>query len=359
MKLKPLIIGDLSARLPIIQGGMGVGISMSNLAGAIAREGGIGIISAAQPGFLDPDFDKHPLQSNLKALAYHIKKAKELSNNGIIGVNIMRAIRYYDEYVECCIESGADLIISGAGLPLSLPLLLKDTTVKSVPIVSSLKAAKVLLGRWDKRNNIMCDMVVVEGPKAGGHLGFKRDELFETSTYDNYDQEIVKIIEYVKSFEDKYNKKIPVVFAGGIWDRADINHYIALGCDGVQMGTRFVTTYECDADDAYKQSYINATSEDIVITQSPVGMPGRAIRNDFIKLHELEKEKITKCNQCLEHCDIKSIPYCITGALSRAAKGDVTNSLLFCGTNASRCNKLEYVSDIMKELETGCINTAC
>jgi NAD(P)H-dependent flavin oxidoreductase YrpB (nitropropane dioxygenase family) len=350
MKLPALSIGSLTAPVPIIQGGMGVGISMSSLAGAVAKEGGIGVISAAQPGYLEPDFTKKPLEANLRALAYHIKRAKEISNGGIIGVNIMRAIRYYDEYVACCIENGADLIISGAGLPLSLPSLVAGTSVKAVPIISSLKAAQVLLGRWHKRNNLMCDAVIIEGPKAGGHLGFKLEQLQSPEFYDNYDGEIQAIIQYVKSFEPLYNKKIPVIFAGGVYDRSDIDHYMALGCDGVQMATRFVGTYECDADDAYKQAYIDAAKEDITLVSSPVGMPGRAISNAFIEARKTNKESIGKCYQCLEHCNPKEIPYCITGALARAAKGDRENSLLFCGSNAYRVDKLTSVHDIISEL---------
>ena len=349
MKLNPLVIGDLCAPVPIIQGGMGVGISLSSLAGAVAKEGGIGVISAAQPGYLEADFETDPLSSNLKALAYHIKKAKEISNGGVIGVNIMWAIRYYDEYVKCCVDNGADLIISGAGLPLSLPALLEGTNVKYAPVISSLKAAKVLLGRWDKRNHAACDMVIIEGPAAGGHLGFTEEQLHDTAFYENFDLEIQSIIEYIKEIEIKYDKKIPVVFAGGVYDKEDMNHYLSLGCSGVQIATRFVTTYECDADEAYKQAYINAKAEDIVITKSPVGLPGRAIKNEFIS-NDTSREKITKCHQCLKRCDMTKIPYCITAGLTRAAKGDTEHSLLFCGTNAARADKIVYVKEIMDEL---------
>jgi len=351
MRLNPLIIDDLTAAVPIIQGGMGVGISLSSLAGAVAKEGGIGVISAAQPGFLDEIFDTDPLGCNLRALEFHIKNAKEISNDGIIGVNIMRAIKHYDEYVQCCIDNGADLIISGAGLPLSLPMLVEGTNVKCAPIVSSLKSAKVLLGRWDKRHNLTCDMVVIEGPAAGGHLGFKFDQLLDQSTYDDYDDEVMAIIDYVKEIELKYNKKIPVVFAGGVYDRSDAEHYISMGCAGVQMATRFVGTYECDAHEDYKSAYINATSDDIAIIKSPVGMPGRAIKNNFIMKHSIEKEKISKCYNCLEHCNKNEIPYCITGGLTRAAKGDTDNSLVFCGTNAVKVNKLVSVKEIMDEFK--------
>ena len=349
MKFKPLIIGDLMAKFPIIQGGMGVGVSLSSLAGAVAKEGGIGVISAAQPGYNDPDFIKDPLKANLKALAYHIKKAKEISNNGIIGVNIMRASKNYATYVKCCCDNGADIIISGAGLPIELPELVMGTKTKFAPIVSSLKAAKVLFKMWDRRYKTIADMVVIEGPKAGGHLGFDPNEV-ENIKDEDYDIEVKSIIEYVKSFEERYNKKIPVVFGGGVYDKNDIEHYLSLGCDGVQMATRFVATEECDAADAFKQAYIDSTKENIVIVKSPVGMPGRAIKNKYMELRKQEKENITHCYNCLDKCDPTQIPYCITAALVRAVKGDIDNSLVFCGENAYKVDKMTTVKEIFKEL---------
>lgn len=349
MKLKPLVIGDLVAKFPIVQGGMGVGVSLSRLAGAVTLAGGIGVISAAQPGFADPDFLKDPVKANCKALIDHIKKAKEISNNGIIGVNIMRASKNYDEYVKCCCENGADIIISGAGLPINLPELVVATKTKFAPIVSSLKAAKVLFKMWDRRYNNVADMVVIEGPKAGGHLGFDADTV-ENITTEEFDKEVVSIIEYVKSFEDKYNRTIPVIFGGGVFDKADIEHYINLGCDGVQMATRFVATTECDADEAFKQAYIDSKKEDIVIVKSPVGMPGRAIRNNYMELRKTEKEKISHCYNCLEMCNPAETPYCITSALIRAVEGDTVNSLVFCGENAYKIKGMSTVPEIFKEL---------
>ena len=352
MKLKPLIIGDLKAEVPIIQGGMGVGISLSSLAGAVAKEGAIGIISAAQPGYKDEkSFGEHSAETNFEALKYHIKEAKRISNGGIIGVNVMRASRRYDEYIKCCIDGGADIIISGAGLPIELPALVAGSNVKFAPIVSSLKAIKVLFKMWDRRYKTVSDFVVIEGPKAGGHLGFTPEQL-EKNDFSDYDEEVKKIIEYVKEFEEKYNKSIPVIFAGGVYDRSDIDHYMSLGCAGVQMATRFVATEECDADIKYKMAYVNAKKEDIVIVKSPVGMPGRAIRNDFIKLREKERENVTKCYRCLDHCNPADTPYCITSALVRAVKGDVDNSLIFCGENAYRIDKIVTVKELIDELNS-------
>lgn len=352
MKLKPLHIGDLTIPVPIIQGGMGVGISLSSLAGAVAKEGAIGVISAAQPGFLSNDFLTNTVETNLKSLAYHIKKAKEISNGGIIGVNIMRAATHYSDYVNCCIENGADIIISGAGLPMELPDLIGNASIKFAPIVSSEKAAKVLLHRWDKKGKRMPDFVIIEGPKAGGHLGFSEKELLSWLEKEDkyYDEEVKNIISYIKGFEQKYNRAFPVIFAGGVYDRNDIDHYINLGCDGVQMATRFVATEECDADIEYKMAYIAAKKEDITIVKSPVGMPGRAINNHFVKLRKNEKENITKCYRCLEKCNPATTPYCITEALIRAAKGNTKDSLLFCGANAYKVDKITTVKEIIEEL---------
>lgn len=349
MELSSLIIGDLVAKVPIIQGGMGVGVSLSSLAGAVAREGAIGVISAAQPGYLEEDFSSNPLTANLRSLGNHIKKAKEISNNGIIGVNIMCASKDYEEYVKCAIDNGADLIISGAGLPTDLPKLVEGSNIKIAPIVSPPKSASVILKMWDRRYGRAADMVVIEGPKAGGHLGFSNESLEEYESKD-YDKEVLEIIEIVKEYENKYNKKIPVVFAGGVFDRKDIDHYISLGCSGVQMATRFVATEECDADINFKMAYINSKKEDIVIVKSPVGLPGRAISNKFMKDRKLINEKITKCYKCLKKCNMADIPYCITGALVRAVKGDIDNSLVFCGENAYRLNKIITVKELIKEL---------
>lgn len=349
MSLPSLKIGDLTAKYPIIQGGMGVGISLSSLAGAVAKEGGIGVISAAQPGFREPDFSSNPLAANLRALAYHIRRAKEISGGGIIGVNIMCALTHYEEYVRCSIDSGADLIISGAGLPSDLPKFTQGSSIKIAPIVSPPKTARVLLRLWDTHYHRVPDLVVIEGPKAGGHLGYKPEEIEQLGTT-GYDKQIKEILTIVHEYEQKYGQAIPVVFAGGVFDRHDIEHYLSLGCSGVQMATRFVVTEECDASDAYKQAYLRARKEDITLIKSPVGMPGRAVRNTFLKLHETEPEKISHCYQCLKKCDRTSIPYCITTALTRAAEGKVDDSLLFCGENAWRLTEMTTVHDLMQEL---------
>ncbi len=348
MKFNPLVIGNLVARIPIIQGGMGVGVSLSGLAGSVGKEGAIGIISAAQIGFKEEGFEKNALMTNLKALKKHILLAKEKAQNGIIGVNIMVATTNFEEYVKCSIESGADLIISGAGLPLKLPQIIGDANIKFAPIVSSVRACKLLFSSWEKRYNRVSDFVVVEGPKAGGHLGFKPEEVLDPTM--DFDQELKNIIEYVKEYETKSNKKIPVVFAGGIYDQEDIAHYIEMGCGGVQMGTRFVATEECDAHPSFKQAYLDATKESIGIVKSPVGMPGRALINPFTETVAKEKEDIKKCYNCLTMCKPKEVPYCITNTLMNAVKGDTENALVFCGSNAYRVDKITTVKELLDEL---------
>lgn len=346
--MKALKIGELTARIPVIQGGMGVGISLSGLAGSVAACGGVGVISTAQIGYRDSEFEKDPIGTNLRVIGEEIRKARAIAKGGILGVNIMVATRQYAEYVKAAVKSGIDLIISGAGLPMDLPKLVAGSKTKIAPIVSTVKAARVICRFWDHHYQRMPDLVVIEGPKAGGHLGFSRKQL-EEFTPVTYDQEIRGILAEVKKYADKYGKEIPVVVAGGIFTREDMLHAMELGADGVQMGTRFVTTWECDASEAYKQTYLHAKKEDIVIVDSPVGMPGRAIRNRFLEEKESRRESIKKCYQCIATCNPANTPYCITRALVHAAKGETDDALLFCGENAWRCEKMENVADIMAE----------
>ena len=345
---KSLKIGDLEVKIPVVPGGMGVGISLSGLAGNVSACGGLGVISTAQIGWREPDFYEKPFEANFRAIEKEIKKARELAKGGVLGVNIMVATQRYEEYVKSAVKAGIDIVISGAGLPIDLPKYVEGSKTKIAPIVSSLKSLTVICRMWERKYQTAPDLVVIEGPKAGGHLGFSREEL-ETVTDEAYDDVIVSIIEKVKEYSEKFSKKIPVVVAGGIYERKDMEHVMKLGADGVQMGTRFVTTKECDADEAYKQSYIKAKKEDIKIVQSPVGMPGRAILNPFLEKVKTEKCKIKHCYQCIVTCDKKTIPYCITEALVNAAEGRVDEGLLFCGENAYRADKIETVAEIMEE----------
>ena len=370
--LKPLKIGNLVAKRPVIQGGMGVGVSLSSLAGAVAKAGGIGIISTAQIGFKDQDFGKDPMAANLRAIHSELKKAREKAPQGILGFNIMVATKEYASYVKEAVKAGADVIISGAGLPIDMPKFVaeaenenggsekKERCTMIAPIVSSVKSALVICRMWDRKYHTAPDFVVVEGPCAGGHLGFSREQLTElgadtdhvAETFNEpaYDKEIRGIIETVKSFAEKYKKHIPVITAGGIFDHKDVLHQFALGAEGIQAATRFVTTEECDADIAYKEAYINAKEEDIVIVKSPVGMPGRAIKNKFLERVAQGPVKVERCFRCLEHCNPAETPYCITKALINAAEGKIDEALLFCGSNAYRCEKIETVPEVMAAL---------
>lgn len=349
MKIKPLKIGNRTAEIPVIQGGMGVGISLSGLAGAVAACKGVGIISTAQIGYREPDWDAKPIEANLRVIGTEIAKAKNIAGgNGMVGVNIMVATRDYERYVEAAIKAGADLIISGAGLPVDLPRMAKGSETKLLPIVSSLKSAQVICKYWEKKYGYYPDGVVIEGPLAGGHLGFSAKQLEDIEGLD-YDNVIKDIIQFVKGYEEKAKREIPVIVAGGIYDRSDMLHALELGAAGVQIATRFVTTYECDAADAYKQAYIKAEKEDIVIVKSPVGMPGRAIRNPFMKKAGEGKIPHGKCHLCISTCNPAETPYCITEGLLNAVEGNVDEALLFCGANAYRAKKLEHVKDIMEE----------
>lgn len=346
--VKPLQIGELIARVPVIQGGMGVGISLSSLAGAVAAEGGIGIISTAQIGYREPDFDVDPIGANLRAIGLEIRKAREIARGGILGVNIMVATRKYEEYVKAAVAAGIDLIISGAGLPMELPRIVGNARTKLAPIVSSVKSAKVIMRYWWKKYSRLPDVVVIEGPLAGGHLGFHKEQLEDIEGL-HYDEEVQSIIAHVNEVAAEHDRQIPVVMAGGIYTREDMEHYMEMGAAGVQMATRFVTTYECDADMTYKQSYLDARKEDIVIVQSPVGMPGRAILNPFMKRAKEGQIPHGRCHLCVSTCNPAQTPYCITDALINAVTGKVDDALLFCGTNAYRATRLEHVSSIMEE----------
>ena len=348
VKVKPLVIGDLIAKVPLIQGGMGVGVSLSSLAGAVSAEGGIGVISTAQIGYREPDFDADPIGANLRAIGTEIRKARQIAQDGILGVNIMVATRRYEDYVKAAVEAGIDLIISGAGLPMDLPKLVGAAKTKLAPIVSGVKSAQVIMRYWWKKYSRLPDAVVIEGPLAGGHLGFHKEQL-ENIEGLHYDDEVKAIIEQVGATAAEHGTDIPVIMAGGVYTREDMEHYLEMGASGVQVATRFVTTYECDADVAYKQAYIDAKKEDIVIVQSPVGMPGRAILNPFMKRAKEGQIPHGKCHLCVSTCVPDKTPYCITDALVNAVKGKIEDALLFCGANAYRATKLEHVKDSMDE----------
>ena len=350
MKKNLFSIGKKQVRVPIVQGGMGVGISLGRLAGTVAKEGGAGTISAAQIGFKEPDFYENPIEANKRAIHKEMQKARAISPDGIVGFNLMVAMNDYETYAHEVIAAGADFIVSGAGLPVDLPAYTADSDIAIAPIVSTQKSAHVILKFWDKKYKRTADFIVIEGPMAGGHLGFHKEQL-EEFTPDIYGEEVKKIITVVQKYEEKYEKKIPVILAGGIYDHADYERAFSLGADGVQIATRFVTTEECDADEHYKQTYIQAEKEDIVIVKSPVGMPGRAILNPLMKRVMLgEKIEHSSCHRCLAKCNPSQIPYCITDSLIAAVKGDIENGLIFCGANAWKAAKIETVEEVVASL---------
>ena len=340
-------INNKESKYPIIQGGMGVGVSMHNLAGNVSLEGGIGVLSAADMGYKKELFKTNPREANLQALDEEIKLAREIcGEDKILGINIMVAMRQYDELVKRSVENNIDLIISGAGLPKDLPSFVKGTNTKIAPIVSSLRACKFITNHWITKYDYVPDMIVIEGPKAGGHLGFKADEI-KSSKLETIVEEILA---YIDEISHEYNKEIPVIAAGGIWSSKDIKKYLDMGCSGVQMATRFVATNECDASEEFKQAYVNATSKDVKIIKSPVGMPGRAINNDFIKSLENGNKAVGRCYACIKTCDFKTTPYCITEALINSVKGNTKEGLIFCGANVSKVKKIIPVKELMKEL---------
>ncbi len=350
--MKPLKMGNIEAKVPIIQGGMGIGISLGGLAGAVALEGGIGIISAAQIGYREPDFDTDTKEANLRAIKKEYEKARNIAPEGVIGFNLMVAMRHYEDYVRAAVEAGADLIVSGAGLPTDLPGLVGDADVKLAPIVSTEKSAKVILKYWDKKYKRVPDLLVIEGPHAGGHLGFAREKLTEFDDFSVYAKEVEKILAVAKGYEEQYGKKIPAALGGGIDTPEAARDAFLLGVDAVQVATRFVTTEECDADNRYKNAYLEAKKEDIIIVKSPVGMPGRAINNDLIRrVAAGERIPHSPCHRCLHRCNPAQIPYCITDALIHAAKGELEDALLFCGANAYKADRIETVKEVMDDLK--------
>lgn len=343
-------IGNKKSKYPIIQGGMGVGVSMHNLAGNVSKEGGIGIISTANIGYLEDDFEKDPMKANLRAIGKEISKAREIAGEDkVIGVNVMVALKNYSEIIKECVKQKIDLIISGAGIPKELPEYVKGSFTKIAPIVSSLRCCKLIVKHWIKKYDYVPDMIVVEGPEAGGHLGFKLEEL-DNSTKPKLEDITSEIVDYIKQIELETGKNIPVIAAGGIWESKDIKRFLKLGAAGVQMATRFVATNECDASIEFKEAYIKANTNDIKIIKSPVGMPGRAIYNKFIEKVETEKCKINKCYQCIKTCNVANSPYCITKALTNSVKGIVEDGLIFCGSNVDKIKEIVSVHDLMQEL---------
>ncbi|CAM2060215.1 nitronate monooxygenase [Desulfovibrionales bacterium] len=350
MSFPSLTIGSLHVSTPIVQGGMGVGISLSGLASAVADAGGIGIIAAAGIGMFQPDFTSNYVEANNRALQGEIRAVRR-KTDGVLGVNIMVALTNFAELVATAVKEGVDAIFSGAGLPLDLPSYLPESCkIKLVPIVSSARAAAVLCKKWLLRFGRTPDAFVVEGPMAGGHLGFKPEHL-DNPAY-ALEQLLPEVIAGVEYFARSTGKPIPVIAAGGIFTGFDIHKYLTMGAAGVQLGTRFVCTHECDADIRFKQAYLNAKSEDLVVIKSPVGLPGRAISNAFLEAVGEGNKVPGVCHfHCLHSCDPVTAPYCITMALVNSKRGNLKRGFVFAGQNAYRVEQIVSVCELMAELE--------
>jgi nitronate monooxygenase len=346
-----LQIGRHVARYPVIQGGMGVRISAGRLAGHVAKCGGIGLVAAAGIA-LNSEFynGKNYFQAETEAFKAELKKAYEIAPDGIIGVNVMVALSDFESLVKAAIEGGAKVIVCGAGLPMNLPELTVDhPDVALIPIASSVRAAQLIAKKWHKAYHRLPDAVVVEDPDtAGGHLGEKMENI-GTGEYDQY-----ATVRGIKEFfRTEFGADVPVIAAGGIWDRADLEHALAEGADGVQMASRFVCTEECDADDAFKQKYIDCKKEDIGLIMSPAGLPGRAIIANTEKIRQYDLDHHTPCRMgCLKKCSYKETGerFCIVTALDRSQRGDVETGLTFCGTNAWKADRITTVQAIFDEL---------
>lgn len=347
--MRELTIGHFKCSIPIIQGGMGVGISLSGLASSVANEGGVGVISCAGIGMLYKNGHDY-LQNCIYGLKQEITKARNLSK-GVIGVNIMVALTNFADMVRTSLDSEIDIIFSGAGLPLDLPSYLKPgNRTLLVPIVSSARAAELICSKWINTYGYIPAAVVVEGPEAGGHLGFKAEQITDKSF--SLEEIIPEVLKVVQKFEELHNCRIPVIAGGGIYSGADIHKFLEMGASGVQMGTRFVATEECDATEEFKQAYISAKKEDIRIIKSPVGMPGRAINSNFLEAVEAGEKRPKSCPvNCIKTCDIDKVPYCIIASLTSALKGNFTKGYAFAGSNVWKVKSIVTVKNLVKELK--------
>jgi len=344
-KLPSLHIGDLKVDPPIIQGGMGVRVSRSGLAAAVANEGCVGVIAGVGLGKFENRPGSEFESLNNDALREEIRKARSMSK-GIIGVNLMVVLSNFEPLVKTAVDEGIDLIISGAGLPMELPKYVGKKDIKLVPIVSSARALKIICSKWKRNYERLPDAVIVEGSKAGGHIGYDYDDIVEGKAA-SLDDQIKEVVELANT----YDPEIPVIAAGGIFDGKDIAHFIELGASGVQMGTRFVCTDECDVHENFKQAYINATKDDLVIIKSPVGLPGRVLKSKFVEDIKKGETSPTACNfRCLKTCSPKTAPYCIAKALTSAAEGDLDKGFVFAGSNAYRCTEIVSVKKLIETL---------
>lgn len=349
--MKPVIMRNFTLSSPILQGGMGVGVSLGGLAGAVAKCGGMGVISAALPGYLKENYAKNPVVCDREAIIEEIAKAKQLAQGaGAVGINVMVAMKHYAESVQAAVQGGVDAIISGAGLPLDLPKFTAGTNIAIAPIVSSARAALLICKRWDKTYGVTPDFIVVEGPQAGGHLGYDAAAI-QDGTAQTPAQIIPELRRVLVAFEEKYQRRIPVFAAGGVFDGADCKRMIDCGADGVQIGTRFIATEECDASQGFKDVILAAKAEDAVLLKSPVGMPGRAVQSPLLARVAIARQQPKRCVDCLAPCNPATTSFCISGALAEAAKGNVEDGLFFCGSNVGRINQMTTVPALMAQIQ--------
>lgn len=347
--LKPLYIGDLKINIPIIQGGMGVRVSTASLASAVAECGGAGTIASVGLGYGTEENETNFIQASIHGLQKEIRDSKKLTK-GVVGVNVMVALSNNEDLARTAAEEKVDFIVSGAGLPMKLPEYVDDESIKLIPIVSSDRAASIIIKTWKKRYNRFPDAIIVEGPLAGGHLGFKSECL--KSDLSNVLEEIVgEVIKVASQAEEENGIHLPVIAAGGVFDGKDIARFIKMGASGVQIATRFVATHECSVADEFKQLYLSASNGDVLIIDSPVGMPGRAIKTPFIDKVTNGNRVPFKCNyRCLRTCNPHTAPYCIARALFDAVSGNLDHAVVFAGSNVSRINKIVSVKELMDEL---------
>jgi len=358
--MKPLKIGKHTIKHPIIQGGMGLGISWDRLAGNVSKEGGLGVISSVGTGYYENKqyakklVEGRPLLEkefyNRDALFKIFENARKICGEAPLGCNVLYAINDYGRVVRDSCEAGADIIITGAGLPMDMPEYTKDfPDVALVPIVSTGRAFKLIAKRWEKRYGKIPDAVIVEGPLSGGHQGFKYEDCYKE------ENQLEHLVPDVREEVDKWDKNIPVIAAGGVWSHEDIVKLMELGANGVQLGTRFALTYECDASDEFKQILLNAKKDDIVLMKSPVGYPARGIRTKLIEKVEKKEGPIIKCiSNCVFPCnrgeEARKVGYCIADRLADAYTGDEELGLYFSGALAYKANRLLSVEELIKEL---------
>lgn len=344
-------LGNRELALPLIQGGMGVGVSMGGLAGAVAAQGAMGTLSTADAGWNEPDFATHPQQANLRALRREVQRAKRLAAGaGLVAVNAMVATRQYADSVRTALEAGADAIVSGAGLPLELPALAEGFEALLAPIVSGPRAAQLICRTWAKRYSRVPDFVVLEGCQAGGHLGFEEaDLLFGRCT--PLSRLIPEVLAALRPFEEKFGRAIPLFCAGGVATGAEMARCTRLGAAGAQLATRFIATEECDAGQGYKDVLLAARPEDLRIIHSPVGMPGRAVNSPLVqRLAAGMRQPPAHCSGCIKSCRPAETPFCITHALIEAVKGNWEEGLFFSGSRVDLVDRMRTVPDLIDEL---------